>query len=85
MGTLQSFLDEYTKKNGGTVDYIHGADVVEKACKTTRNAGFLLPVMEKSQLFKTVAADGALPRKKTFSMGEAWEKRFYVECKQIVK
>lgn len=84
VGTLQSFLDEYTEKNGGTVDYIHGADVVEKLAKEPGNAGFLLPVMEKSQLFKTVAADGALPRK-TFSMGEAWEKRFYVECKQIVK
>jgi hypothetical protein len=46
------------------------------------NAGFFLPVMPKSDLFKTVILDGALPRK-TFSMGEAREKRFYLECRRL--
>ena len=70
------------RRNGGLYPWCGRCG---KACKRTRKCGIApLPVMEKSQLFKTVAADGALPRK-TFSMGEAWEKRFYVECKQIVK
>ncbi|HBF36047.1 MAG TPA: DUF1015 domain-containing protein, partial [Firmicutes bacterium] len=47
------------------------------------NIGFYLPVMDKSDFFKTVIADGALPRK-TFSMGEAEEKRFYMECRKII-
>jgi len=46
------------------------------------NLGFYLPAMPKSDLFKTVILDGVLPRK-TFSMGEAKEKRFYMECRQI--
>ena len=46
------------------------------------NAGFYVPGMEKGDLFKTVILDGALPRK-TFSMGEAREKRFYMEARQI--
>ena len=46
------------------------------------NAGFFLPGMQKSDLFKTVILDGVLPRK-TFSMGEAREKRYYMECRKI--
>ncbi|HOB20681.1 MAG TPA: DUF1015 domain-containing protein, partial [Candidatus Atribacteria bacterium] len=46
------------------------------------NLGFLLPAMEKRELFRTVILDGILPRK-TFSMGEADEKRFYLECRKI--
>ena len=82
VGTLQAFLDDYLGKNGGSVDYIHGADVVERLSDEEGNIGFYLPAMQKSDLFKTVILDGALPRK-TFSMGEAWEKRFYLEAKMI--
>lgn len=82
VGTLQVFLDEYLQKNGGRVDYVHGADVVERLSDEPGNVGFFLPAMQKSDLFKTVILDGALPRK-TFSMGEAWEKRFYYEAKLI--
>ena len=84
VGTLQNFLDDYIKKNGGTVDYIHGDDVTKRLGTQKGNMGFLLPVMEKNELFITVIKDGALPRK-TFSMGEAHEKRFYLEAKKIVK
>ncbi len=84
VGTLQNFLDDYIKKNGGEVDYIHGDDVTRRLGKKKGNIGFLLPVMEKNELFKTVIDDGALPRK-TFSMGEAHEKRFYLEAKKIYK
>lgn len=81
-GTLQMFLDDYIAENGGRIDYIHGDDVVEKLAVQEGNIGFLLPCMKKSELFPTVIHDGALPRK-TFSMGEAREKRFYMEAKMI--
>jgi hypothetical protein len=81
-GTLQNFIDSYTRKHGGKVDYIHGDDVVESLSKQQGNIGFLLPPMNKSELFKTVIIDGVLPRK-TFSMGHAWDKRFYMECRRL--
>lgn len=84
VGTLQNFLDDYIKKNGGEVDYIHGDDVTKRLGSKKGNMGFLLPVMEKNELFITVIKDGALPRK-TFSMGEAHEKRFYLEAKKITE
>lgn len=82
VGTLQNFLDDYIGKNGGTVDYIHGGDVVENLASKPGNIGFLLPKMGKSELFRTVITDGVLPRK-TFSMGNACDKRFYLECRKI--
>lgn len=82
VGTLQNFIDFYLKENGGEVDYIHGEEVVRKLAKDKGNIGFLLPAMEKNELFPTIIKDGALPRK-TFSMGEAWDKRFYLEAKRI--
>ncbi len=78
VGALQGFLDRI----GAEVDYIHGDDVTEELGKRHGNIGFLLPKPEKSDLFKSVIKDGALPRK-TFSMGEAHEKRFYAEAKRI--
>jgi uncharacterized protein (DUF1015 family) len=83
VGTLQKFLDICLAKIDGKVDYIHGEEVVERLCSEDGTAiGFLLPKMEKSSLFQTVAIDGALPRK-TFSMGHACDKRFYMECRKI--
>lgn len=82
VGSLQMFLDEYLKANGGEIDYIHGDDTVKKLCEENNAVGFLLPSMEKSELFPTVIKDGALPRK-TFSMGHAHDKRFYVEARRI--
>lgn len=85
VGTLQAFLDEYLKNNKDVkVDYIHGEDVVLKLGTQKGNIGFFLPKMSKHDLFKTVILDGVLPRK-TFSMGEADEKRFYLECRKISK
>ena len=84
VGTLQSFLDSYLKAFGGEVDYIHGDDVTRQLGSQKGNMGFLLPAMGKEQLFKTVMADGVLPRK-TFSMGHAQDKRYYVESRRITK
>lgn len=82
VGTLQGFLDEYLKKTGGRVDYIHGADVTRELASQPKSIGFLLPAMGKDELFPTVIHDGVLPRK-TFSMGEAHDKRFYLEARKI--
>ena len=85
VGTLQAALDVVLKETkGATIDYIHGADVVNDLGSKVHNVGFLLPSMDKSAFFKTVVFDGALPRK-TFSMGEAHEKRYYLECRKITK
>ena len=78
VGTLQKYLDTLSYE----VDYIHGEDVVESLSAKNGAVGFLLPKPEKRSLFETVIKDGALPRK-TFSMGEANEKRFYMEAKKI--
>lgn len=82
VGTLQNFLDAYLKENGGEVDYIHGDQVTDELGAKPGNIGFKLPAMGKDQLFKTVIADGVLPRK-TFSMGHAEDKRYYVEGRKI--
>jgi len=83
VGTIQSFLDVFLKIDGAEkIDYVHGQDVTVKLGSQPNNAGFYLPGMRKSDLFKTVILDGALPRK-TFSMGEAREKRFYIEARKI--
>ncbi len=82
VGTLQAFLDEYVKTTGGEVDYIHGGEVTDRLGSRPGNIGFKLPAMGKEQLFKTVMADGVLPRK-TFSMGHAQDKRYYVEARRI--
>ena len=83
VGTIQPFIDTFLKEGGAEkVDYVHGEDVTVKLGSQPNNAGFYLPGMNKSELFKTVILDGALPRK-TFSMGEAREKRFYMEARKI--
>ena len=83
VGTLQEFLDDFLKNGGAEkIDYIHGDETVYRLGRQPGNTAFYLPGIHKSDLFKTVIVDGALPRK-TFSMGEAYEKRFYMECRAI--
>ena len=83
VGTLQSILDELLKNNTNIeIDYIHGDNVVTELGSKPHSMGFYLPVMNKRDLFPTVRHDGVLPRK-TFSMGEAEEKRYYLECRRI--
>ena len=83
VGTLQTFLDDYLKAHpAARVDYIHGDDVVRRLSRQPGAMGFLLPAMAKESLFPTVIFDGVLPRK-TFSMGEAQDKRFYLEARKI--
>lgn len=84
VATLQAFLDAYLAEQAGArLDYIHGEDTLEQLGAQPGNIGFYLPALAKDDFFRTIIRDGALPRK-TFSMGEADEKRFYLECRRIV-
>lgn len=82
VATVQKTIDAYIAKVGGEVDYIHGEDVVKKLSENTENFGIIFETMDKKDLYKSVIIDGALPRK-TFSMGEACDKRFYTEARKI--
>ncbi len=82
VGVLQGFLDAYLKDHEGEIDYIHDDDALIALADRDNAIGFLLPAMEKSQLFRGVIADGILPRK-TFSMGHSREKRYYLEGRRI--
>ncbi len=83
VGTLQIFLDKYLKENKNVkIDYIHGIEDTKELCKKENTVGFIFDGMKKSELFDAVVLDGSLPRK-TFSMGTADEKRFYLEGRRI--
>lgn len=84
VASLQTFLDDFLKQNpAAEIDYVHGDDAVLELSAKPGVMGFFLPALSKYHLFESIAKDGALPRK-TFSMGEADEKRFYLECRKIV-
>lgn len=83
VGTLQAFLDDYLKSNPEVrIDYIHGIEDTKKLCEKANTVGFIFDGMRKDELFSAVAADGSLPRK-TFSMGHADDKRFYLEARKL--
>lgn len=84
VGTLQAFLDDYAAAHPrARVDYIHGAEVAGRLAEEREDAvAFLLPAIDKGALFPTIIHDGLLPRK-TFSMGRAQDKRFYLEARKI--
>ena len=80
---LQSWLDEYLKAHPEcTVDYVHGEEALNSVCAARGAAGIRLGTIEKAALFPSVRLNGVLPRK-SFSMGEADEKRFYMEARMI--
>ena len=79
---LTTFLDEYAAKNGGDVDYIHGEDSLRQLAGEDNTVAFLLPAMKKEDLFGSVEVRGVFP-KKSFSIGHAKEKRYYLECRKI--
>jgi hypothetical protein len=82
-GTLEGPLDRLLEeKSAARIDYVHGTETAVSLASQPGNAALLLPALAKSDLFRTVVVDGVLPRK-TFSMGHAIEKRFYMECRAI--
>ena len=83
VGTLQGFIDLYIEENPEVkVDYIHGQNVVKKLAKKENTLGFIYEGIKKDNFFDAIIQDGSLPRK-TFSMNEADEKRFYIETRKI--
>ncbi len=83
VGTLQSFLDNYVKSHpNAEIDYIHGENSLKKLASREDAIGFIFSGMQKNELFDAVNTDGSLPRK-TFSMGHADDKRFYIEARKI--
>jgi hypothetical protein len=81
--TIQRFLDDYLAGHpAAAIDYIHGEEALRKLAAREGSVGFLLPEIDKGSFFADVKKLGVLPRK-TFSMGEADEKRFYLEAKRI--
>ena len=81
VGTVQQLLD---RQEGLRLDYVHGEDAVRLIVEKENAVGILLPAMDKAMLFPAVSNNGPLPRK-TFSMGEANEKRYYLEARKIVR
>ena len=82
IGILQTALDEYLKTNSAEIDYIHGEDALRELAVKPGSIGFVLEAVPKDDFFRGIAKDGVLPRK-TFSMGEAQEKRYYIEARKI--
>jgi len=82
VATLQPFLDDYVRDHGGSIDYIHGADVAALLGARPGNFAFLLPDLDRQILFPLLRRGGSLPRK-AFSVGEANDKRFYLEARKI--
>ena len=83
VGTVEAFLADYLMLHpAAAVDYIHGEEAVAEL-SGGGNTGILLPDFEKRDLFRGVVLGGVLPRK-TFSMGHAQDKRYYLECRAIV-
>ena len=82
---IQDFLDPWLKANPkAVIDYIHGTESTVSLGTKKDSVGIYLPPIDKAGFFGTVIREGAMPRK-TFSMGEAPEKRFYVEARKIVR
>ena len=82
VAVLQTALDEYLSQNCGEIDYIHGVDALSMLSAKAGSIGFVLEAVPKGDFFLGIAKDGVLPRK-TFSMGEAQEKRYYIEARKI--
>ena len=82
---VDAYVKEFIEKNGGTVDYVHGESNIKKLVDGRNDAvGILFVKLDKSELFKYVSKNGAFPRK-TFSMWEGIEKRYYLEGRRITK
>ena len=80
---LQMFLDEYLARHKeSAIDYVHGTDAVEEIVQKDNCVGIVLSAISKASLFPAIRSGGVLPRK-TFSMGEAYEKRYYLECRSV--
>lgn len=83
IASCEELCEKYVQNHGGTIDYIHGDNECESFSKRTDGAGIMLPRLNKSELFSSVMQSGPFP-KKSFSIGHAEDKRYYLECRKIV-
>lgn len=82
---LQKYLDEYLKEYPEQeLDYVHSEAAAERIAKDGRGCAMILGAFDKSSLFDAIEAGGVLPRK-TFSIGEDIQKRYYMECRKLTK
>ncbi len=83
VGTLQPFVERFVSQGGAShVDYVHGDETLARLAQQPGCVGLHIGTVGKRELLRRVVREGPLPRK-TFSMGEADEKRFYVEARRI--
>jgi len=81
--SMSSQVDHFAERNEGVnIGYVHGEEPVDDACANGNAVGLILPKLDKSRFLETLHDIGTLPRK-AFSMGEANEKRFYIEARNI--
>lgn len=81
---MQPLLDEFIESHPEVeIDYIHGREAMDRICAKDNTFGILMPGMRKDQFFDYIQANGPMPRK-SFSLGEAEEKRFYIEARKII-
>ncbi len=83
IAALDAFLSEYIREHGGRIDYVHGLAEAQALCSAPDRAALLMPEMDKRDLFPSIVASGVLP-KKSFSIGPALDKRYYLECRRII-
>lgn len=81
--SVQQIIDDLARSENCEVDYIHGDDVLKELSNKKDSVGIVMPSLKKDELFEAVERFGALPRK-TFSMGEADDKRYYLEARKII-
>ncbi len=79
---LQPLLDRYLKDHKGRIDYVHEEEAALKLSRKADAIAFLMPTIKKDGFFRGIAMGGVLPRK-SFSLGHAQEKRYYIECRKI--
>jgi hypothetical protein len=83
VATWQAFIDRLIEQRGATqVDYVHGDDALERLATKEAHVGIHLAPVGKRELLRRVVHEGPMPRK-AFSMGEAEQKRYYVEARRI--
>ena len=79
----QKFCLEYIEAHGGKLDYIHDDDTALEMANRSNCSGLLLPAMDKNELFPSIMDSGVFPAK-SFSIGPARDKRYYLECRKII-
>lgn len=80
ISALDDYIEKFISRCGGEVDYIHGDSQLEQL--SSQGVGIMVPPIAKSDFFALIEKYGNLP-KKTFSLGEGNEKRYYIEARRI--